>query len=279
MSRLRYPPPDPNLPWPVPLPIVYAMAEDEQGPDGGFASEAYRCPAGVWTIGWGETDGVRPGDRCTKEEADTWLLEDLQERVRAVRDLCKVEPSPNELGAMVSLAYNIGLAGFARSTVLRQHNAGNRQAASRAFGLWNKAKNPRTGALEVLNGLTARRAREAALYLTPELGVERMPQAVAQESSLASSPIAQGSAVTIGAGAITAAGEMAPALEQVGTAASGLTAALEPVRGALGAIRGAVGSVAEFLGLPPGALLAVVLVGVGFWILSKRREQRREGWS
>lgn len=279
MTRARMVPPDPSLPWPIPLPVVLSLAEDEQGPDGGFAAVAYRCPAGVWTIAWGETDGVRPGDTCTKEQADAWLLEDLQERVRAVRDLCKVEPSPNELGAMVSLAYNIGLAGFARSTVLRQHNAGNRQAAARAFGLWNKAKNPRTGALEVLDGLTARRAREAALYLTPEAGVARMPQAVVQESSLARSPIAQGSAVTIGAGAVTAATQLAPVLQEVTAAADGAKAALEPVQGALGAIRGLVGSVADFVGVPPGGLLAIALIAIGWWILSKRREQRAEGWS
>ena len=222
---------------------------------------------------------MRPGDTCTKEQADRWLLEDLQERVAAIDDLCKREASPNEMGAFVLLAYNIGLAAFARSTVLKQHNAGNRQAAARAFSLWNKARNPATGQLEVLNGLTSRRAREASLYLTPEAGFDRTAQAVEGESKLTSSPIAQGSVVTIAAGAVTAVGEVAPALEQAGTAASGLTAALEPVRGALGSIRGLVGSVAEFLGLPPGALLAVVLVGVGFWILSKRREQRSEGWS
>lgn len=271
--------PDPSLPWPIPKEALAILADYEQGPDGGCALVAYRCPAGVWTIGWGETDGVAPGDRCTKFQADHWLLDDLQERVRAINALCEVPPSPNELGAFVLLAYNIGLAAFARSTVLKQHNAGNRQAAARAFSLWNKARNPRTGQLEVLDGLTSRRAREASLYLTPEAGFERTAQAVEGESKLTSSPIAQGSAVTIAAGAITAVGEVAPQLEQVGTAASGLTAALEPVRGALGSIRGLVGSVAEFLGLPPGALLAVVLVGVGFWILSKRREQRREGWS
>jgi len=271
--------PDPALEWPIPLEAVALLAEYEQGPDGGFAPVAYRCPAGVWTIGWGETDGVRPGDRCTKEQADAWLLEDLQERVRAVRDLCKVEPSPNELGALVVLAYNIGLAALARSTVLRQHNAGNRLAAARAFGLWNKAKNPRTGKREVLDGLTARRAREAALYLTPELGVDRMPQAVEAESSLARSPIAQGSAVTIGAGAVTAATQMAPVLQEVTAAADGAKAALEPVQGALGAIRGLVGSVADFVGIPPGGLLAIALIAVGWWILSKRREQRSEGWS
>lgn len=276
---MRFPLPDPALPWPIPKEALAILADYEQGPDGGCALVAYRCPAGVWTIGWGETDGVRPGDRCTKEQADKWLLEDLEERVRAIRDLCTVEPSPNELGAFVLLAYNIGVPAFSKSTVLRQHNAGNRQAAARAFSLWNKARNPRTGQLEVLNGLTSRRAREASLYLTPEAGIERMPQAVESESSLRSSPIAQGSVVTIAAGAVTATSELAPALEQVKGAATGFTAALEPVKGALGAIRGAVGSVADFLGLPPGALLALVLVGVGWWILQQRRNQRSEGWA
>jgi len=276
---LRFPLPDPSLPWPIPKEALAILADYEQGPDGGCALVAYRCPAGVWTYGWGETDGVRPGATCTKEQADRWLLEDLEERVAAILELCTVPPSPNELGAFVLLAYNIGLEAFARSTVLRQHNAGNRAAAARAFSLWNKARNPATGQLEVLNGLTSRRAREASLYLTPEAGFERTAQAVEGESKLTRSPIAQGSVVTVAAGAVTAATELAPALEGVKGAADGVTAALEPVRGALGAIRGAVGTVAEFIGVPPGALLALVLIGVGFWILSKRREQRREGWS
>ena len=275
----RFVPPDPGLEWPMPLEAVLLLAEYEQGPDGGFAPVAYRCPAGIWTIGWGETDGVRPGDRCSKAQADAWLLEDLQERVRAVRDLCRREPSPNELGALVVLAYNIGLAGLARSTVLRQHNAGNSQAAARAFALWNKAKDPATGQLRVLDGLTSRRARESALYLTPELGVARTAQAVEAESSLVRSPIAQGSAVTIGAGAVTAATQLGPVLQEVTAAAEGANAALAPVQGALGAIRGFVGSVADFVGVPPGMLLAVALVAAGWWILSKRREQRAEGWS
>lgn len=275
----RFALPDPSLAWPIPLAALAILAEYEQGPDGGCALVAYRCPAGVWTIGWGETDAVRPGDTCTKEQADRWLLEDLQERVAAIRQLCKVEPSPHELGAFVLLAYNIGLAAFGRSTVLRQHNAGNRQAAARAFGLWNKARNPVTGQLEVLNGLTSRRAREAALYLTPEAGFERTAQAVEAESSLARSPIAQGSVVTIGAGAVTAITELAPALQEVTAAADGANAALAPIKGALGAIRALVGAVADFVGIPPGGLLAIALIAVGWWVLSKRREQRREGWS
>jgi len=271
--------PDPSLPWPISKESLAILAEYEQGPGGGCALVAYRCPAGIWTIGWGETDGVAPGDRCTKFQADHWLLDDLQERVRAIEAMCTVPPSPNEVGAFVLLAYNIGLEAFKRSTVLRQHNAGNRQAAARAFSLWNKARNPRTGQLEVLDGLTSRRAREAALYLTPEAGFERTAQAVEAESSLTRSPIAQGSVVTVAAGAVTAVTEMAPALEQVKGAADGVTAALEPVRGAVGAIRGAVGTVAEFVGVPPGVLLAVVLVIAGVIIINNRRRQRQEGWA
>jgi lysozyme len=264
--------PDPSLPWPVPREVVALIAEREQGPHGGPAFVAYRCPAGVWTIGWGETDGVRPGDRCTPEQADRWLLEDLEERTRAVRDLCTVEPSPNELGAMVSLAYNIGLGAFATSTVLRRHNAGDRQAAARAFALWNKARNPRNGALEVLNGLTIRRSLEAALYLTPESGFERMPQAVEVESKLSASPIAQGGTATVVLGGLAAANELAPALER---AAGGL----EATRGFVASARGVVEGLSGFIGIPPGLLLAAALIGVGFWVVRVRRQQRREGWA
>lgn len=179
---MRYP--DATLPWPIPYAGVQLLAEYEQGPTGGCALAAYRCPAGVWTIGWGETDGVRPGDVCTPEQADRWLVEDLTERAAAVREMCSRKPSPHELAALVSLAYNVGLSGLRQSTALRQHNAGHAQAAARAFGLWNKARVG--GQLVELPGLTARRAREAALYLTPDADAQpRMPQAVEAESSLA----------------------------------------------------------------------------------------------
>ena len=153
--------PDRVLPWPIPMAAVALIAEAE-----GCRLNAYRCPAGVPTIGWGETDGVQMGDSCTQEQADRWLLEDLQERTRAVQALCTSTPSRNELGALVSLAYNIGVAALAGSTALRQHNSGDHLAAARALGLWDKARVG--GVLTVLPGLTARRAREMALYLTPD---------------------------------------------------------------------------------------------------------------
>lgn len=72
-------------------------------------------------------------------------------------------PTPNELGALVSLAYNIGVDALAGSTVLRRHNAGDREGAAHAFAMWNKARV--NGRLRVLPGLVKRRAAEAALYL------------------------------------------------------------------------------------------------------------------
>lgn len=245
--------PDPALPWPIPLEAVALIADSE-----GLRLSAYRCPAGIWSIGWGETDGVHPGDTCTREQADRWLCEDLTDRARAVRALCTVEPSPAELGAMVSLAYNVGLAGFERSTVLRQHNAGNREAAARAFGLWDKARI--NGVLTTLPGLTARRAREAAMYLQGDADPAPMPQAVEAETTLATSPIARGGVVAAGAGVIEG-------LRQIGESVGGIRGPLDAARGVL----------VDTLGVPPQWILPAVLVAAGVLVVRWRLTQRREG--
>lgn len=251
--------PDPSLPWPIVMPAVALIAEAE-----GLRLKAYRCPAGVWTIGWGETQGVKPGDTCTQEQADRWLLEDLADRTAAVRALCTVVPSPAELGAMVSLAYNIGVDGLRHSTVLRQHNAGNRQAAARAFALWNKARNPATGELAELPGLTARRARETALYLTddePEAPA-RMPQAVEAESSPVRGPMGKAAAVIVGA----------PVVEMASQASEGF-AVLKP------AVTAAREFVATTLGVPTQWVVPMLLVIAGVLVLRWRLKQRSEGWA
>jgi lysozyme len=75
--------------------------------------------------------------------------------------LAAIENAPttdNQFSAMVSLAYNIGVGAFARSTVARKHNEGDHQAAAEAFALWNKAGG------RVLAGLVRRRKEEADLY-------------------------------------------------------------------------------------------------------------------
>lgn len=250
--------PDPALPWAIPYDAVRLIAEAE-----GLRLRAYRCPAGVPSIGYGETRGVRMGDTCTKEQADGWLCDDIAARARAVRTLTRAqEPTPAELGAMVSLAYNIGIAAFQKSTVLRQHNAGNRQAAARAFGLWNKARV--NGVLTELAGLTARRAREAAMYLDgDEDQAAPMPQAVQAESSMSSSPIARAGAVTAGAG--------------------GLVAVLGPLGEHLASVRDFAatlkGLMVDTLGVPADWILPLLLIGAGLVIVRYRYLQRREGWA
>jgi lysozyme len=165
---------------------------------------------------------------------------------------------------MASLAYNIGLEAFAKSTVLKRHNAGDRQAAARAFALWNKARNPNTGQLEVLDGLTARRAREAALYLTPDLEQAPlpMPQAVAPESGLTASPIARTGATSVGAGALV-----------------GLTSFAEGAKGYLDTIKEMGAQAAEFIGVTPQQGLAMALLVAGAVVLYQRYKQRSQGWA
>lgn len=234
--------PDKNLNWPISYEAVCEIARSE-----GCKLKAYRCPAGVWTIARGRTKGVKPGDTCTQEQADRWLLEDLTEFAEGVRSSLTRPASLNELGALVSLAYNIGLAGFARSTVLRKHNEGDTQSAARAFALWNQATV--NGKRQVLPGLTARRAREAALYLSDD--EQPMPQKVEAESSIKRSPIA-----TAGAASVL----------------TGLTAGL-----AAWTEQGQ--QIAATLGVDPMVGFAIVVVWTGAVSLYQRIKQRREGWA
>jgi lysozyme len=236
---------------------------------------AYLCQAGVWTIGWGETAGrtIKRGMRWTEEQADRRFNEQYNLYAERVDELVE-DASPNQLGAMASLAYNIGLGGFERSSVRKLHNAGNHAGAARAFGLWNKATV--NGVLVESAGLTARRAAEAALYTRPEPGQrhDRMPQAIAQESSLKASPIAQGGATNVAVagagGAVVALKEVGPMLEQ----GSGLATSLQ---GAVAALQGAHDALAGLLGFSP---LLLVFAGAAYLAgrqIYWRWRQRQEG--
>ena len=237
---MRYP--DNTLLWPIPYEIVCEIAEHE-----GCRLDAYQDIVGVWTIGWGETLGVTKGMRWTEAEADGRFCERLREFSDSVLRLCTVAPNANQLGAMTSLAYNIGVGGFARSTVLRKHNEGDFDAAARAFALWNKAGG------KVVRGLTLRRAKEAAMYLTPaaDAPVEPMVQRVDPESVLAASPIAQSGAVSAATGSVAAA-----------------AAFFEPVR-----------QIAHSLNIDPLMVVGVVALVAGAVVLYQRYKQRNEGWA
>lgn len=136
---------------------------------------AYLCPAGVPTLGYGCTEGIKLGMVWTQEQAEEALRREIAKFENAVTKSVTVDINQNEFDSMVSLAYNIGVAGFQRSSILRRLNKGDRKGAALAFHLWNQ------GGGRVLPGLVSRRAREAALFLKPAEKPEEpfMPQEVA----------------------------------------------------------------------------------------------------
>lgn len=122
----------------------------------------YLDAVGVPTIGWGTTifNGRKPrvGEKITLEQAEAAFSHDLEAFEDGVRDLVTVPLTQPQFDALVSLAYNIGMANFGKSTLLKVLNAGKYREAQAQFLRWNKAQG------KVLKGLTRRRLAEAVLF-------------------------------------------------------------------------------------------------------------------
>ena len=99
----------------------------------GFYSKAYLCPAGKWTIGWGHTRGVKPGDVCSKDLAEIYLKEDLQEAARVVDYYVKVPLNQNQYDALASFCFNVRPELFRTSTLLKKLNKGDYAGAADQF--------------------------------------------------------------------------------------------------------------------------------------------------
>jgi lysozyme len=130
----------------------------------GLRLNAYRCPAGVWTIGYGITSSagvgkVTPGMKITQAEAEDMLRRALAVFEAGVEKAIKRQPTQAQFDAMVSLAYNIGVGAFSKSSLVRRFNDGNIAGAADAFLMWNKAGG------RVLKGLENRRKDERAWFL------------------------------------------------------------------------------------------------------------------
>lgn len=168
----------------------------------GCKLKAYRCPAGVWTIGYGHTGPeVHEGMEVTNEEANAILQADAVAFDAGVSAACPVS-TQSQHDALVCLAFNIGIEAFNKSSVCRLHNAGKYAEAAQAFALWNRAGG------HVLPGLVARRAAEAALYLS-DVPQEQAASADG-ESSLAHSRTINGQVIAGGATIIPAIGSALP---------------------------------------------------------------------
>jgi lysozyme len=125
----------------------------------GYRLTAYQCPAGVWTIGYGSTKGVKPGMTITHEEAVSRLKADVEEAADHVRRHAHVPLNDNQFAALVSLVFNIGGRAFYSSTLLSKVNAGNFEGASDEFTRWIYVKGVGS------SGLLRRRQAERALFL------------------------------------------------------------------------------------------------------------------
>lgn len=127
----------------------------------GFRDTAYKpTPNDKWTIGYGHTKNVKPGDKITKEEAERLYKEDFNTHIAPLKDL-KTPLNNNEKIALASLIYNIGPNAFKTSTLYKKLEAGDKKGAAEEFERWNKQNK------KVLNGLTKRRQKEKELFLTP----------------------------------------------------------------------------------------------------------------
>lgn len=231
-------------------------------PDG--SCTAYRCPAGVWTIGWGCTEGVKPGMVWSRDEAERALLGEIAKHEAAVVRLIQIPVSQNQFDALVSFSYNCGSGALAKSTILRRLNAGDTAGAAAAFGMWTK------GGGRVLPGLVKRRQREAALFLTDAPPVPENEPVMAQKVEVSVEPTAglpkSGTVWGTTAGAL--AGVMAY-LEQTMAGllewAAKLTE-LSPVQSAFASMGGNIKSMSLGLGL-----------GAAVYVVSRRVRAAQEG--
>lgn len=128
--------------------------------EGGRKLVAYLDSGGVWTIGVGHTGGVRQGDHCTATQSDVWLREDVAQAERAVQKV-KVLLTQNQFDALVSFAFNAGVAAFLESTLLRLLNGKAYDMVPGQLRRWNKDNG------KIVQGLTNRRQKEINLWNTP----------------------------------------------------------------------------------------------------------------
>ncbi len=124
----------------------------------GLRLDAYLCPAGVPTIGYGHTHGVKMGDRITAEQAERLLIDDL---IVAETEVNRYgfDLTQNQFDALVSFVFNVGAGNFRSSTLLKRLKSNpNDPDIANQFKRWVY------GGGKVLPGLVRRRDEEAKLY-------------------------------------------------------------------------------------------------------------------
>ncbi len=214
-----------------------------------FRAVAYLDVAGVPTIGYGTTRGVKLGDTITEPQADARLREELREYEAAVERYASQAITQSQFDALCSFAYNVGIAGMRSSSVLKAHNRGDHQAAARAFGLWNKARV--NGKLVPVAGLTRRRAAEAALYLQDAASLDPATPEPVPERPMRASEI------------------------NIASTVAGSTAGIAAVAQSVASVKQSADALGAWL-VPVMLVAVVALCGYVVW---QRLRQRAGGWA
>lgn len=127
----------------------------------GVRTKAYLDIAGVPTICYGHTKGVRMGDTATLEQCDAWLAEEVEEFNRAIRKCITREMTVGQEIGFTDISYNIGIGAFCGSTALKRFNAGDDEGGCEALKMWDKVRV--NGQLQRNDWQVRRRAAESAL--------------------------------------------------------------------------------------------------------------------
>jgi lysozyme len=138
------------------------LAVQQVGGFEGLRLAAYRDVVGIWTICYGETAGVKPGQKFSKETCDNLLVSSLIGHEQGMRKCLQGQGDALPIEVYVadlSLTYNVGVGAFCKSTVARLQNAGQVRESCGAFMKFVKAGG------RVVNGLVKRRLQERALCL------------------------------------------------------------------------------------------------------------------
>jgi lysozyme len=122
---------------------------------------SYKCPAGIWTIGYGQTKGIKEGMTWTQNQADEDLVKTALEVLNRAIKYSPILASVNmeKQAAIADFIYNLGVGNYATSTLKKKVDVGDWVSAASEIKRWDKA------AGKVLKGLTVRRGKEAALLL------------------------------------------------------------------------------------------------------------------
>lgn len=195
----------------------------------GLRLKAYKCPAGVWTIGYGHTSSagvptVTPGMIISKESAEEILKRDVMQYEDGVRKLVKIGVTQGQFDALVSFAYNVGVSRLGQSTLLKKINSDKFDDVPAEFMKWAK------GGGKELPGLVRRRRAEVKLWRSLETDkpvcndeARVDPDQPKASKSIIQSKEANGAVVAGGAGAIAVAQEILPIMKEGGDLLSSLS--------------------------------------------------------